>query len=261
MIPIGDPDIRRTTFPIVNVILITINVLVFLYMLQQSDVDQFIFTLRHGLIPTEFTGGEALNTKVIGVLTANGTRSILIDVSSPFGNLITLLTSMFLHGGFSHIIGNMLFLWVFGNNLEDRLGHLKYLLFYLGVGFAASYGQIIIDPNSQIPIIGASGAIAGILGAYLLAYPFSRINILIIFILIFPTRIPALYVLGIWFIIQLFNGWGTLEPATASTTGVAYFAHIGGFAVGLMGMMIYKLFTREPLIPPRPPDFRWHFHR
>ena len=261
MIPIGDPDIRRNTFPIVNVALITINVLVFLYMLQLSDVDQFIFTLRHGLIPTEFTGGEPLTLELVGVLTASGPRSIVIDVASPFGNLVTLLTSMFLHGGFVHIISNMLFLWVFGDNIEDRLGHLKSLLFYLGVGLAATFAQITIDSDSQIPIVGASGAIAGILGAYLLAYPFSRINILIIFILIVPTRIPALYVLGIWFIIQLFNGWGTLEPVTASTAGVAYFAHIGGFAVGLMGMMVYKLYPREPLIPTKPPGFSWHFHQ
>ena len=252
VIPIGDADVRRGTTPYVNIGLIAINVLVFLYMLQLGDEDRFIFTYTHGFIPAELTQGldfMDLRTRFSGTL----------DIDSPYGNLATMFTSMFLHGGFLHIIGNMLFLWVFGDNIEDRLGHVKYLLFYLGAGLAATWTQVAINPDSQIPMVGASGAIAGVLGAYLLTYPFSRINTLIIFYFITFIRVPALYLLGFWFVWQIFSGWGSLGPQTSSTGGVAYFAHIGGFVAGVMGMAVYKIFTREPLIPRRPADYRWDF--
>ena len=248
MIPIGDADVRRGNFPVVNVALIAISVLVFLYEISLSGLDQHIFILKNGLIPAEVTGGPEF--------TRLATRVGAQDIASPFGTWPTLFTSMFIHGGFMHIIGNMLFLWVFGDNIEDRLGHVKYLLFYLGAGLAATWTQVAIDPNSQTPLIGASGAIAGVLGAYLLMYPFSRINTLVIFYLITFVRLPAIYLLGFWFILQLFQGLVSLGPQIAGAGGVAYFAHIGGFVAGLVMMAAYKLIARQPLIPRRSP---WHY--
>ena len=244
MIPLGDPDVQRQTVPFVTIGLIAVNVVAFLYQLSLSDLDQHIFIFKNGVIPSELTSdGEFARW-----LTPGGD----VDIASPFGTWTTVFTSMFLHGGFMHIIFNMLFLWVFGDNVEDRLGHVKYLLFYLGAGLAATWTQVAINPDSQVPMVGASGAIAGVLGAYIITYPFSRINTVVMYFFITFVRIPALYFLGIWFLLQLLSGWGSLGPQTASTGGVAYFAHIGGFVAGVMMMATYKLVMRQPLLPHRP---------
>ena len=154
-----------------------------------------------------------------------------------------------------HFAGNMLFLWVFGDNIEDRLGHVKYLLFYLACGVAAVWTQVAIDMESQVPNIGASGAIAGVLGAYLLLFPYSRINTLVILYFITVVRVPALFLLGFWFVLQFFSGVGSLGPS-APTSGVAYWAHIGGFAAGVMVIALYLRATGRPVWPgPRRP--RW----
>ncbi|MHC9236746.1 rhomboid family intramembrane serine protease [Pseudooceanicola sp. 502str34] len=143
----------------------------------------------------------------------------------------TLVSSMFLHGGFLHLAGNMLFLWIFGDNLEDEMGHLRYLAFYIACGVAAALVQLVSAPYSTVPVVGASGAIAGVMGAYLLLYPKARVDILIIFIVFFKVfPVPAWIMLGLWFALQLVNGVG----ADATMGGVAYWAHAGGFVVGLL---------------------------
>lgn len=145
-------------------------------------------------------------------------------------NLHGFLTSMFLHGGILHLAGNMLFLWIFGDNLEEELGHLGFLLFYIACGLAAAYGQYIVDPTSQVPMVGASGAIAGVMGGYILLFPRARVDVLFIFIIIFRViPVPAWLMLGVWFALQLFSG----VSAAGQEGGVAYWAHAGGFVVGL----------------------------
>jgi membrane associated rhomboid family serine protease len=156
---------------------------------------------------------------------------------------------MFIHGGLMHIVGNMMFLWVFGDNIEDRLGHVKYLLFYLLTGVVATLSHFGVAPHSQTPLVGASGAISGVMGAYLLLYPYNRIKALIIFFFITAAELPALYMLGFWFLLQLFNGFVSL--GISDQVEVAFFAHIGGFVAGAVLAVFYKLLTNQPLWPTR----------
>jgi len=159
--------------------------------------------------------------------------------------LQTLFTSMFLHGGIGHILGNMMFLNIFGDNLEDRLGHIKYLIFYLLCGLAASALQIIIDPGSQIPNLGASGAIAGLMGGYLVLFPTHKIDVLIPFFGFFNrSTVPAFTMLFYWIFFQFLSGFGQL--GTAESGGIAYFAHIGGFLAGIVMVIIFSIFRRRP---------------
>ena len=230
----------------VNIALIAINVVVFLYELSLSDFATFRFTYRFGVVPSELTSGAEL--VLIPVLTPLGL--ITVDVASPVHPCGTVFTSMFMHGGWMHLIGNMLFLWVFGDNIEDRLGHMKYLLFYVAAGIAAVWTQVAIDVDSRTPLIGASGAISGVLGAYLITFPYNRITTLVIFVFITVIRVPALFVLGSWFVLQLFSGLGSLGPA-ASGAGVAYMAHVGGFVASMLIMASYKLLLGEPIWPRR----------
>lgn len=215
MLPIRDriPTVR---FALVTVVLVLINVAVFLFQLL-----------------LQASGGEgALQQAIItfGVVPAR----ITADPLAP-ANLLTLLTSMFMHGGFMHIFGNMLYLWIFGNNIEDVMGRFWFIVFYFACGLAASVAQVWSAPNSPLPGIGASGAIAGVLAAYLVFFPVARVDTLIFFG--FFARIaslPAVIVLGLWFVLQLFNGVLSLGVASATGGGVAWFAHIGGFVAGLV---------------------------
>jgi len=235
VIPLSDPDIRRRTFPYVTVAILAVNILVFLYQLILNDLQLFQFTYRFGVIPFELSGRGELGIVPVRV----GTSIEMIDLASPIPPWATVFTSMFMHAGFMHIAGNMLFLWVFGDNIEDRLGHTKYLLFYLGAGVAAALAQAWVNPGSTVPMVGASGAIAGVLGAYLVFYTRSRINTLIFFVFISYVRIPALYLIGFWAFLQFFNGAISLGVSTA-TGGVAYFAHLGGFVAGLAVAWMWK---------------------
>ncbi|MCH7607332.1 MAG: rhomboid family intramembrane serine protease [Chloroflexi bacterium] len=228
MIPLHDPDMQLHTKPYVIYVLVAINVLVYVYAFFLSEIEGFVFVWRFGLIPDELTGGTAFESIRVG--TAQGVR--LVDVTSVVPTWMTVFTSMFLHGGFMHVAGNMLFLWVFGDNVENRLGRTRFIAFYLGAGVAAALAQVYVDTDSQVPMIGASGAVAGVLGAYLVLYPRSRINTLLIlgwFIMI--RRIPALWLIGFWSALQIFGGLGSL--ASPGGGGVAYFAHLGGLAAGL----------------------------
>ncbi|HID89696.1 MAG TPA: rhomboid family intramembrane serine protease [Anaerolineae bacterium] len=210
MIPISD-EIRSWRVPIVTYTLIGLNVAVFLVeWLLGPYVDTLLMTF--GAVPYYITHPTLY----------------------PWAPL-TLVTSMFLHAGWAHLIGNMLYLWIFGDNVEDALGRTGYVLFYFAAGIAAGLAQVLVAPNSQIPGVGASGAIAGVLAVYLVLYPTAPVRVLVPgFYFMRVARVPAIIVLGMWFIIQLFNGFLSLGTMTLATGGVAWFAHIGGFVAGLV---------------------------
>ncbi len=223
MIPIGDYAGARPRFPIVNIALILINIAVFIYELSLGGgarLQEFFFTW--GAIPREVTRGTDLAP----------------TIQLPI--YVTLLTSIFMHGGWLHLGGNMLYLWVFGDNVEDGMGHLKYLLFYLICGVAAGLAQIAINPNSTIPLVGASGAIAGVMGAYLVMFPGATIRTVVILVFfITVTYLPAILVIGVWFLIQLYSGVGSLGVRTAQG-GVAFWAHVGGFVAGMLLSFLFR---------------------
>ncbi|MDD5468850.1 MAG: rhomboid family intramembrane serine protease [Anaerolineales bacterium] len=229
-VPIGTEELKpRRRFPVVTAILVAINSLVFLFE---------VFLLLSG-------GEQALNTFIIafGVIpaTVTGGQSLLL----PF--FLTLFTSMFVHGSLTHIGFNMLYLLAFGDNVEDRLGRWRFLIFYLLAGLLATVAHILSNPASQVPTVGASGAIAGILAGYILLFPKGRVRV---FFFLGPfsrtTRISALIYVGFWFVTQFFSGIATLGVTTAETEGVAYWAHIGGFAAGLVMGWLFRLILDRP---------------
>jgi membrane associated rhomboid family serine protease len=208
MFPVGDDNSQRRTFPTVTIVLIVLNVLVFLA--ELSGGDQFI--TKWAFIPSRFA-------------------------QDPGANVVTLFSAMFMHGGWLHLFGNMLFLWIFGDNVEDRFGHGKFLTFYLLAGLAATFSQYWVSPGSTVPNVGASGAIAGVLGAYILMFPQSRVNVLLGRQIV---AMPAFVVLGVWIVLQLVSGVGTIAYTDESAGGVAYMAHIGGFASGLLMTFLFR---------------------
>ena len=211
MIPLKDDNPRVLT-PYFNYTLVLCNIAIFFYQLSRPDGDVFVH--EYGAIPANIMAGTHL-----------------------FG----LFSAMFLHGGWMHLLGNMLYLWIFGDNIEGLMGHSRYIVFYLLCGVAATMSHIAMMPLSDEPMIGASGAISGVLGAYLVKFPRARILILVpIFICLTTFRIPALFVLGFWFLTQLTNGLGIF--ADIGNGNVAWFAHIGGFVAGLL---LVKLFERK----------------
>ncbi len=260
MFPFSDASVQHQHFPYVNSGLIGISVLVFLYEMSlggtgiltgRAGLDLNIFFLKWGFIAQELTSGEP------ELLRNAGFR--LVSVETPVPTVFTIFTSMFIHGGFMHLAGNMMFLWVFGDNIEDRLGHVKYLVFYLLAGVAATLSQWVIDTDSIVPLIGASGAISGVLGAYLMIYPYNKVKALIIFYLITVVEMRAMWLLGAWFIWQLIQG--SLSFGLADSVSVAFFAHIGGFVAGMVLAELCKLAVGEPLIPGRSrgnPWDRWY---
>ncbi len=243
MIPLRDNQ-PTSTFPIVTVVLIVVNVLVFVaQMLSNGMIDS-----SYAMVPAEVVSGRDL-THVIGQIGQNGgirllqippdVHSISLQPNeiyygpSPHPLWLTIFTSMFMHSGWLHIGGNMLYLWIFGNNIEDALGKVRYVIFYFVCGVIAALAQIATNPASLIPTLGASGAIAGVLGAYLLLYPNARVlSIIPIFGFGFIREISALWVLGLWIVLQLFQGFQGIGMERGG--GVAYFAHIGGFFAGLV---------------------------
>jgi membrane associated rhomboid family serine protease len=201
MLPIGDDNSARRTVPVVTYALIALCVLVFFVELAGGDA----FIEKWAFIPTRF-------------------------LAHPGAGLITIFTAMFMHAGWAHLGGNMLYLWIFGDNIEDRFGHLKFLIFYLLCGVAAMAAQLAFSSGSSVPNLGASGAIAGVLAGYLLLFPRGSVRVMQGQAVI---QVPALIVIGLWFVLQLFLGIGSIT-GSADTGGVAYMAHIGGFAAGLM---------------------------
>lgn len=168
-------------------------------------------------------------------------------------SLFTALTSIFLHGGWAHLIGNMVFLWVFGDNIEDILGHGRFLFFYLACGVAAAYSQYLLNPDSRVPMVGASGAIAGVMGAYMVRFPHSRIVTVGWFIIIYTLELPAWLLLVLWFGMQFFGGFGSIADVHLQKGGTAFFAHIGGFLAGVLLILLLRPRDRYQARP----DLRW----
>jgi membrane associated rhomboid family serine protease len=214
VIPIGDQRIRGAPLPIVTIVLLVANVLVFIYeaTLSQPELQGFIETW--GAVPAEIVDGRGY---------------------------YTLISSMFVHGGWFHLASNMLFLWIFGDNIEVLLGHVGYLIFYLLGGVAASGTQILASPSSTLPSVGASGAVAAILGAYVLAFPQAYVRVLLFLgIFITTTRVTAILFVGVWALTQFLNGIAALGVQTAQTGGVAYWAHIGGLVFGVLVGLLFR---------------------
>src|SRR5262245_14267240 len=212
MIPLRDTQ-PSYSVPFVTISIIVVNVLVFLYQVSLDPYTLNWFISRYAVIPDRLQYGD-------------------------------LVTSMFLHGGWMHLIGNMWFLWIYGDNIEDVLGHTKFLIFYLLCGIAAAILHAVLNPYSRVPTLGASGAIAGVMGAYLIKFPHSRILTLVPIIIFFTTiEIPAVLILVYWFVIQIFSGVGSIGYSNVSRGGVAWFAHVGGFVAGMV--LIFLLGTRE----------------
>jgi membrane associated rhomboid family serine protease len=218
MLPLRDV-IPSQTRPVVTITIIVLNVLGWFYELSIPGEQLVPFLRQYGVVPGDF--------------------------AAP-----TLVTSMFLHGSWSHIFGNMLYLWIFGDNVEDRLGHGRFIVFYLLCGFAAAFGQIWMDPQSLLPTIGASGAIAGVMGAYFVLYPRSRVLTLVPLIIYFEIiELPAIFLLGFWFVMQLFSAGAIAITANTHQGGVAFMAHVAGFITGLVGVYLFK--------KPQPSTARW----
>ncbi len=217
MIPFKDDNPTRH-FPVITIILIAANIVIFIYQLLLPDPAGTAHA--YGAIPHFL---------------------LTFRTVQPVHPLLTVVTSMFMHGGLLHLGTNMLYLWIFGNNIEDKLGYVKFILFYLLCGFAAAYAHALTDPVSTVPMIGASGAVAGILGAYILLFPHARVHTLI-FLLFFVqvVRLPAIFVIGFWIAIQFING--LLSTGAAGQGGVAWFAHIGGF---VFGILMIKVFMKD----------------
>ncbi|GAB4581438.1 MAG: rhomboid family intramembrane serine protease [Anaerolineales bacterium] len=215
MLPLRDEN-PSSRFPFVNYTLLVLNILVFVFQILLEDGQQ-TFVYQFALIPAQITDGIGL------------------------GDALDILTSMFMHAGLAHIGGNMLYLWIFGDNVEDAMGHGRFLFFYLIGGITASVAHILTNPGSQIPTVGASGAIAAVLGAYLVLYPQSRV-VTLIFLGYFVrlAMVPAIFVLGLWFVLQLFQG--VLMLGMGDVGGVAFWAHIGGFVAGVV---LAKVFAKR----------------
>jgi membrane associated rhomboid family serine protease len=222
MIPLRDTQPSYSK-PIVTLFIILFNVLAFFYEISLDPYSRNMFISVYGIVPDRFQS-------------------------------VDLFTSMFLHGGWMHLIGNMWFLWIYGDNVEDILGHGKFLLFYLLCGIAAGLVHLVTNPYSRIPTIGASGAIAGVMGAYMIKFPHSRILTLVpLFVFITTMEIPAILILAYWFVIQIFSGVGSVAASNVSRGGVAWFAHVGGFVAG---MALIYLMRPKPKFTNRS-DLHW----
>jgi membrane associated rhomboid family serine protease len=283
VIPLKD-DLPTSRFPVVTVAIIVINVAVFIWQWQfptdpqlasqplgLGSIDQS--SLEYGAMPYRITHPGEKGDCAIGAVNALGEAEVVCPGTAKFAEAedrgqqdptlrpipldqapwyVTLFTSMFMHGGIFHIVGNMLFLWVFGNNIEDSMGRVKFVVFYLLAGLIALYSQAALDPASTAPTIGASGAVAGVLGGYALLHPSARV-LTLIFIIFFVTlvEIPALILLSIWFILQFLPAVGEVATDVSGEGGVAYFAHVGGFIFGLAAIKLFAGRRRDPE-PPLP---------
>ncbi len=274
LIPIGDDNQGRLTTPFIVYIFIAINAVVFLALQQAGGRGGDRFTYGYSTIPYEITTGEDLKYPVVLLKSGNPPFEpispeqyrqleriervegrqvpVIPEAPGPSPIYFTLLSSMFMHGGCMHIIGNMLYLWIFGDNIEDNFGHGMFAIFYIICGLVASFAQILMMPQSPIPSLGASGAIAGVLGAYLVMFPHNRVRAILPLGYIWTTvELPALVVLGFWIVLQIISQYTASIGGTTQTEGVAYMAHIGGFVAG---MALSFIFRRRR---PRSPQFNY----
>lgn len=231
MFPIGDDNSDRTITPYVNYIFIGINILVFVFLQGLGGNDAFSYAFS--LVPKEVTTGVDI-TGIQVIQDSLGNVGKIQHYATPLPVYFNFLSSMFMHGDFMHIFGNMLFLFIFGDNIENLLGHIRYAAFYIVCGFAAAFAQIFMDGNSIIPMLGASGAISGVLGGYLLLFPQRQVRAIIFN---FLTTVPAFVALGIWIFFQIIQGYFA-DPGAG---GVAYAAHIGGFVAGLALVKVFAI--------------------
>jgi membrane associated rhomboid family serine protease len=236
--PIGDDNSDRTAQPIVNYLLIAINVLVFVFLQGMGSNEKF--TYAYSVVPQEIRTGQDVDKPVVVQI---GDQRGTIDLQPTPGSVyLTLLTSMFMHGGWAHLLGNMLFLWIFGDNVENALGRIRYLIFYLVTGLIASLAQVFstfaFGDNPFIPSLGASGAISGVLGGYLLLFPKRQVRVIILRML---TTVPAIVAIGLWFVLQLISAFGVLNSGPQSSGGVAFMAHVGGFIAGLVLVKFFAI--------------------
>jgi membrane associated rhomboid family serine protease len=265
VIPVHDVNPLRRA-PVVTVALVLANVVVFLLSLGPQSGEtragglcrQAAFSDHYAAIPRELTSNQPLRRVPTGEVADVRPDSVACATARPHYDKIpalSVLTAMFLHAGWLHLLGNMLFLWIFGNNVEDRFGRIRYLLFYLFCGYAATYGFALADPSSTTPLVGASGAIAGVLGAYLVLFPRARVWSLVPFLLFIPLRLPAWFVLGLWFVLQWFYSAG---HAMSGEGTVAYLAHVIGFLTGMLIALVVRTAKGGRYEGPRrpPPPFR-----
>ena len=243
LLPIGDDDRDRRITPVVNYLLIALNIFVFIYW---QDLGRNIhFTFAYSTVPAEILSGNDIitNAKIVyDPITGQAVEMPGLQ-RTPISVYLTLITSMFMHGGIAHIAGNMLYLWIFGDNLENIMGHMKYLFFYLLCGVLAGLSHVIsasyLNQSTLVPSLGASGAISGVLGGYILLFPKRAVHVWTLFGIL---SLPAFLVVGLWFVFQLINGMGMLG-GNETAGGIAYAAHIGGFIAGLL---LVKIFAKRP---------------
>jgi len=244
MFPISDENERGHGPAYVSLAFIAINIAVFL-LLQGAGASSAgaDFTYGFSAVPFEITNNVDLTESE--TIPVDGQSLEVPQEPGPSPIWLTLFSSMFMHGGWLHLAGNMLFLWVFGDNVEHRIGHGWYVVFYLVAGVLASFAQIMIDTDSIIPTLGASGAISGVLGAYLVMFPTNRVTV---FVFRFLVPVPAIVAIGMWAALQFINGFGAFA-VTEQTGGVAYMAHIGGFVAGVVAGLVFRVFFSEPRHP------------
>jgi membrane associated rhomboid family serine protease len=238
--PLSDDNSDRRTAPVVNYVLIALNVFVFVVFQGMGANDKLIYRLA--TVPAEIkTGKDIVTEGRIVTDPVSGQKFSAPGLQpTPWSVYLTLLTSMFMHGGIAHLLGNMWFLWIFGDNVEDRTGRLGYMLLYLASGLAGSVGHVLFSPNSALPTVGASGAISGVMGAYLITFPRARILTLVPIVIFLTTiEIPAFLILLYWLLLQFLSGAASLG-ADAGQGGVAWFAHVGGFAAGIPLMLLLR---------------------
>jgi membrane associated rhomboid family serine protease len=244
VLPIGDENERGHGPAFVSLAFIGLNVAVFLLLQGGGGPGGEAFTYGYSAVPYEITTGDDLTEPT--PVEVQGEVVPIPQKPGPNPIWLTLLTSMFMHAGWLHLGGNMLFLWIFGDNVEHRIGHVPYLVFYVIAGVIASFAQILSDTTSTIPTLGASGAISGVLGAYLVLFPANRVTVLF---LRFPMQVPAIVAIGIWAVFQFISGVGAIVVTDESAGGVAYLAHIGGFVAGVVGGFLFRALFNEPRRP------------
>lgn len=245
MFPISDDNERGHGPAFVSLAFIALNVFVFLVLQGAgASTEGQAFTYGYSAVPLEITTGVDLTEPE--PVTVGGATISVPQEPGPTPIWLTLFSSIFMHGGWLHLGGNMLFLWIFGDNVEHRIGHGRFLVFYLVAGIVASFAQILIDADSVIPTLGASGAISGVLGAYLVMFPANRVLVLIIR---FPVWVPAIVVIGMWAVLQFINGFGAVAVTEETAGGVAYLAHMGGFVAGVLAGFVFRVRFGEPRHP------------
>ena len=244
MFPIGDENERGHGPAFISLAFIGLNIAVFVLLQGAGGPSGEDFTYGYSAVPFEITNGVDLVEPEL--ITIGGEQVPIPQEPGPSPIWLTLLSSMFMHGGLLHLGGNLLFLWVFGDNVEHRIGHLPYAAFYLVAGVVASFAQILVNPDSFIPTLGASGAISGVLGAYLVMFPTNRITVLFF---LRTIAVPAILVIGLWAVLQFINGFGAFAVTEETGGGVAYMAHIGGFVAGVVAGFIFRVIFHTPRRP------------